>query len=152
MLLIATAAFASKDQSRFCETCFDIDETIYPMPGYQLVSGSTVGQPNSEYSYGFCAVGGGTYTFTFCHDGGSANYDSALSIQGPDNCGIYLVCNDDTCGLQSELIWVAPANGNYILVVDGFSSNVGSFTLAYTGPACETPVEDSTWSTVKTLY
>jgi hypothetical protein len=152
MLMVATAAFAAKDMSRFCETCFDIDATIYPTPVFQTVTGTTIGQPNSEYAYGFCAVAGGTYTFTFCAGGGSATYDSAMSIQGPTSCGAYLACVDDFCGLQTELTWTAGAGGDYIIVIDGFGSNVGDYTLAYRGPECVTPASNSTWSTVKTLY
>ena len=152
MLLLATAAFA-KDNTRICENCFDIDQTIFPMDTWQTVSGNTSGQPNSEYSYLFCAVQGGSYTFSLCPAlGGMAAYDSGLSIQGPENCGPYLNCNDDFCSLQSQLTWTAPAEANYIIVVDGYSSGAGAYTLAYAGPACETPAEMSTWSTVKALY
>jgi hypothetical protein len=122
MLLLATAAFA-KDNTRTCDTCIDIDATIFPAPAYQTVAGTTVGQPNSEYTYLFCAVQGGTYTFTFCHDGGWAMYDSALSIQGPADCGAYLACNDDWCSLQSELVWTAPQQADYLIVVDGLISD-----------------------------
>jgi hypothetical protein len=83
--------------------------------------------------------------------GGNASYDTGLSIQGPDNCGAYLLCNDDFCSLQSELTWSAPADGDYIIVVDGYSTT-GTYTLAYAGPACETPAESSAWGTVKALY
>jgi hypothetical protein len=151
MLLLATAAFA-KEGVRICETCIDIDATINPTPAYQTIAGTTIGQPNSEYTYQFCAEQGGTYTFTFCHDGGSATYDSGLSIQGPTDCGVYLACNDDWCSLQSELVWTAPQHADYLIVVDGYSSNTGTYVLAYAGPECIVPAATSTWSTVKALY
>ena len=152
LLMVASVASAEKLGERFCEACLNVDATLSPTVAFQTVSGNTTGQPNGEYTYSFCALGGNTYTFTFCSNGGSAGYDTALSIQGPNVCGAFLMCNDDTCGLQSELVWVCPADGTYLVVVDGFSSNVGPYTMAYAGAPCVTPTESTSWGTVKSLY
>jgi hypothetical protein len=162
--LILPAAVLAGDgpPDRTCDSCIDIDGSIVPTPAWQVVSGSTVGQPNSEYTYEFCAVGGGTYTFSTC-DGtspGGADYDTALSIwtEAGGLCAAQEACNDDNCvggssGLRSEIAWVAPANGNYLIVVDGFSTREGNYDLAYMGPTCQTtPVEDGTWGTIKAVY
>lgn len=152
ILLIAVPVLAHKVPYRICEPCVDIDETITVTATIQIALGSTVGQPNSEYAYGFDACGGDVMTFSLCPEyGGWANYDTAISIQGPDECGAYLDCNDDYCGLQSELTWAVPGDGTYIVVVDGWSSNVGDFGMAYFGQGI-TAAEDNSWSVVKSLY
>jgi len=150
VLLMASFAVADKDHYRYCEPCVGIIGALTPTPTWQVVSGYYGGGDDAAYT--FCAVGGETYIFTFCQGGGSADYDTALSIQGPDVCGTYLSCNDDYCSLQSEITWMAPADGDYIVAVDGYGSNVGNYNLAYTGATCVTPVEAESWSTIKVGY
>jgi len=151
-LMLASAAFAGDGDGAFCEPCINVDSSISPTPVYQTVAGTTVGQPNAEYSYSFCAVGGAVYRFTCCEGGGSAAWDTALSVQ-PFPCGIPQICNDDFCGLQSQIDWVAPANGTYVVNVDGFGSATGTYVLAYRGAACQgTPVEPATWGSIKSIY
>ena len=151
VLLIATPLMAAKIPYRICEPCLGIDENITVTTDVQVICGNT-NTPNSDYTYGFYACGGAVYTFSLCPEyGGSADYDTAFGIQGPDVCGNDLGCNDDWCGLQSELIWTAPADGNYIAVVDGFSSYTGNFCLAYVGSAI-TATEEGNWSSLKSLY
>jgi len=150
-LMIAPAALAGDGGSRYCEPCTNIIGQISPTPEYQTISGSIVA--NGDATYSFCAVGGGSYTFTFCEGGGSASYDTAMSIQGPDVCGAYLACNDDFCSLYSQVDFVAPADGTYLVVVDAYSSNAGSFVLAYRGPECApNPTENTTWGAIKSIY
>ena len=156
-LLLALPAVAMAQ--RTCDPCIDIDDVIFPTPGMQTVAGSTVGQANGEYTYQFCAVGGQEYYFTTCEDnGGGADYDTALSIWeiNADACGTQMECNDDNCAsefLHSTVSFVAPADGDYLIVVDGFSTNVGNYTLGYRGAECQTtPTETVTWGNVKALY
>ena len=145
-----------------CDACIDIDDAISPTPEWQTVAGSTVGTPNGEYTYAFCAVGGEAYTFSTC-DGtspGGANYDTALSVWEilDGACGANLECNDDNCsggssGLLSTVTFVAPADGEYLIVVDGFSSGEGDYTLAYMGAECQsTPTDEVTWGKIKSDY
>jgi hypothetical protein len=37
--------------------------------------------------------------------------------------------NDDFCGLQSGVEWCAKAGAKYLILVHGFSSGIGTFTL-----------------------
>lgn len=137
-----------------CNPCFDVDDTLSPTPIYQTVDGSTSGQPYGEYAYYFCAVTGGVYTFTFCEGGGSATYDTVLSVRGFNNCGAELrACNDDFCGLRSHIEFISPGEGNFIVVVQGFDGDVGKYRLAYRGPSCAaTPTEAATWGAIKAMY
>ena len=150
-VLFSAVAYAGGGDDRYCENCDQVDEAIYPTDDYQLISGTTVGQTNSDYAYCFCAVAGGFYRFTFCEGGGNAQYDTAMSVQ-PDGCGAYLVCNDDYCGLQSQVDFTAPMDATYVVVVDGYGSNTGTYTLAYRGPSGPSPADDTAWGTIKALF
>ncbi len=163
-MLLPVVAFAGQGATTLtCDPCVDYEETIYPTPAWQTIAGSTTGQTNDEYAYVFCAEAGGTYTFSTCDaagaGGGSADYDTALSVWSMSGaaCGVQEICNDDECSggsssLLSTIAFVAPDDNDYVVVVDGFSTNVGNYMLAYMGPECSTPVDDSTWGQIKATY
>ena len=149
----AAVAYAGDADNRDCDPCDAIDATIAPTPVIQIVTGSTVGTANSDYAYAFCAVAGGQYLFSLCPEfGGWADFDTELSVQGPQNCGPYIVCNDDYCGLQSQLDFVAPADDTYIVVVDGYYTYVGNFGLAYMGPSAPSPANNTAWGEIKAMF
>jgi hypothetical protein len=157
-LLLTVPAFAGDGgDGAICEPCTGpCDATIIPTPAFQTVSGTTVGDPNIERTYCFCAVAGATYTFSTCPatGGGNASYDSAISVHSAA-CGASLGCDDDACdspSLASILNWTAGAGGNYIVRVHGFGGGTGTFTLAYRGETCLVPVEPSTWGMIKSTY
>jgi hypothetical protein len=80
----------------------------------------------------FNATAGTSYIFTYCQGGGSATWDTELSIN--DNAGAFAgAYNDDACGLSSELTWTCPTTGTYRILVNelpcGASANTA--TLAY---------------------
>lgn len=97
--------------------------------------------------YRFSATAGTSYTFTFCQGGGSATFDSQLTIL--DNTGAFAGgYNDDNCGLQSEVIWVAPSTGIFRCLINQFNcqATTATGTLAYRenpplgpGANCVTP-------------
>jgi hypothetical protein len=62
---------------------------------------------------------------------GSA-YDTVLSVMN-STCGTTLGCNDDTIGLQSEVIQTNLAAGTYAIAVDGFLTSSGAYTLTVRG-------------------
>jgi hypothetical protein len=120
------------------------------------VSGSTVG--NTIDTAPFCGssitapgvwysvVGNGnTLTATTCPTGGgNGAYDTKLSVY----CGscTALTCvggNDDNCvgqGLSSTFAWCSQAGTTYWILVHGFGSATGAFTLAVNnGAMCSTP-------------
>ena len=84
--------------------------------------------PDLWYSY----TGSGsaeTITLSLC-DGGT-DYDSLLRVF--DACGgTEIATNDDSCGLQSELDFVSDGTTTYYIMVEGFSSASGNFSLAVT--------------------
>ncbi len=150
-VLFSAVAYAGGDGDRYCDPCDAVDDALYPTDDYQVVEGSTVGMPNGDYAYSFCAVAGGFYRFSFCEGGGWALYDTAMSVQ-PDGCGAYIVCNDDFCGLQSQVDFTAPMDATFVVVVDGYSSATGTYSLAYRGPSGPSPADDTAWGTIKALF
>jgi len=68
-------------------------------------------------------------TLSLC-DGGT-NYDSFLRVF--DACGgTEIAANDDSCGLQSELTFLSDGTSEYYIMVEGFGSSSGDFSLAVT--------------------
>jgi hypothetical protein len=68
------------------------------------------------------------YTVSLC-DGGTA-YDSKITVYSGD-CGT-LTCvgdNDDSCGLQSEVSWQGDGSTTYYILVHGFGSAQGDFSI-----------------------
>ena len=59
-----------------------------------------------------------------------ADYDTKISVYCPD-CDVP-VCvggNDDTCGLQSEVVWCSETGQTYLILVHGYGGETGSFNL-----------------------
>lgn len=80
----------------------------------------------------FNAVAGTGYVFSYCAGGGTATWDTELSIN--DNAGAFAgAYNDDACGLSSELTWVCPTTGTYRILVNELPCGAGASTatLAY---------------------
>ena len=96
--------------------------------GWNSVSGSlTSGSDTDKYTVTVTAAG--TYQFSLCTaDAGSASYDSYLCLY--DSSGRQLASNDDYCGTQSRISYYLNP-GTYYIQVSAYSSNYGSYTLAY---------------------
>ena len=121
-----------------------------------VATGTTVGATNSGgnaspdvfYSY----TGSGTpefVTISLC-DGGTT-YDSFLRVY--ESCanlstGAAIASNDDFCGLQSQLTFESDGTTTYIIMVEGFGTASGAYSLAITcepnlPPACGGEFTDS---------
>ncbi|MDX2359745.1 MAG: gliding motility-associated C-terminal domain-containing protein [Crocinitomicaceae bacterium] len=81
-------------------------------------------------------VAGNTYTFTTC---GNAAFDTQITVYDAPGTTV-LGYNDDDCGLQSTVTWVATFTGSINVLVDEFNcSNTGACTdLAI---SCALPVQ-----------
>tara|TARA_R110000850_G_scaffold277086_1_gene422458 strand:- start:204355 stop:207537 length:3183 start_codon:yes stop_codon:yes gene_type:complete len=106
-----------------------------------VVTGTTSGASNSGgntagdvfYSY----TGSGdieNVTISLC-DGGTT-YDSLLRVFSDCTLTNEIAVNDDFCGLQSELTFESDGVSTYIIMVEGFGSSEGEFSLEIT---CELP-------------
>jgi hypothetical protein len=68
-------------------------------------------------------------TVSLC-DGGT-DYDSILRLF--DACGgAEIATNDDSCGLQSELTFSSDGTSTYWIMIEGFGSSSGNFSMAIT--------------------
>jgi len=127
-----------------CQSCEIVDPCLDPVV---LTCGSNaVGNTNDGFNYvGNAALDifyqvdiaqSGPVTFSLC-DGGT-DYDSYLRLYDacPIDGGVELASNDDACGLQSELV-VALTPGTYWLVVEGFGSGAGNYSLNVVCSTCD---------------
>jgi gliding motility-associated-like protein len=101
--------------------------TITPTSTYQVI--------NLVYSgerYQFTAAQNLVYVFSYCEGGGSNNVDTQIQIF--DLSGNSYAFNDDFCSLGSEVTWVCPTSGTYVVVTyeyncNAYNTNAGN--LAY---------------------
>jgi hypothetical protein len=129
--------------SESCSSCASDCGACAACPGIDLgstvpqtVTGSTVGRINGltpicasssapEATYSFTAPADGTDTI----DTLGSTYDTVLSVLDGTCGGAPLSCNDDFSGLQSQVNVTLTAGQTVIIVVDGYDSISGSFTL-----------------------
>jgi len=95
--------------------------------------------------YTFNAIAGcSTYDFSFCDGGGTASWDTELTIL--DNTGAYAGATNDwgSCGVNGAEIlgWTAPATGVYRILVNTYSctspGNVATLAFRENGPTLST--------------
>ena len=90
------------------------------------LNGSCGGAGGNDHVVTFTAPVAGTYTFdTF----GSA-YDTKLGLYA--DCMSELFCNDDTGGVQSQLVINMGAGQDILVVVDGYEAGTGAWVLNIT--------------------
>jgi hypothetical protein len=91
------------------------------------------GAIGADVWYNWTANSTGSTIASLC--GSGTNYDSVLQIFDTAACtGASLGCNDDFCGLVSQVTFNA-VNGNvYKVRVGGFASSTGSYSLTFSAP------------------
>jgi len=109
----------------------EYDETLpTPTTSWQTWSGSI--QSGGCYVYRISVTSGQKYTFkTGCGNGATANFDTELYLY--NNSGSQLTSNDDGCELNRSKVEDYQFNytGYAYVLVKGYGSNSGSYTLAY---------------------
>ncbi len=90
-----------------------------------------IGTASKDVVYNYTPLACGLVTVSLC----GSSYDCAIEVRAGGDCpGVARVnCNDDFCGLQSELTFFAEAGVHYYFIVHGYSTNAGPFTLTITG-------------------
>lgn len=139
VLLLFVAGFLQGNVQAQCSGG-TLSGTIAPTVAWQTIGCVTGGQ-----YYNFTGIAGNVYTFTFCNNGGSASWDTQLTVLS--NFGGALAYNDDACGVSSEVSWTCPANGTYRILINRFfcGTNGVCATLAYrcsaptAGGSCASP-------------
>ena len=66
-------------------------------------------------------------TLSMCD--GSTDYDSFIRVYDACDLSNLIVENDDDCGLQSQVLFDSDGTTTYIILIEGFSNNVGNFSL-----------------------
>ena len=112
-----------------CESCIAVGEgnfagTTADNTGSTGDDTSCAFQDDIDEWYCYTASCTGTATASLCGSG----FDTALAVF--DACGgAELACNDDSCGLQSELSWAVTAGVTYNVRVSGYFHATGDYTL-----------------------
>ena len=122
------------------ESCEDTYST-----GFGTTSGTTAGRVHNYR--GSCSLNRApdvVYDFTapsngaVCIDTFGSSYDTTLIVQ--ERCGdptTDVGCNDDTSGLQSQVEIGGIVGQSYSIIVDGFSTSSGSYTLNVRDGTCD---------------
>jgi cysteine-rich repeat protein len=98
--------------------------------GSSTLTGSCGGGSAPERAYEWTPAVSGTWTLSLC---GSA-YDTVLYVRDA-SCTTDLACDDDSlCGTPSRIDFAATAGQTYVIVVDGYAANHGSYTLTVSPP------------------
>jgi stigma-specific protein Stig1 len=90
-----------------------------------LIATSCIGAGAPERTYGFTAPMTATYAF----DTFGSSYDTVLEIRNGGCGGQPIGCNDDSGGLQSQVIANLTSGQAVTIVVDGFGASFGSYVL-----------------------
>lgn len=102
---------------------------ITPTTTWQTVTISA----GSYYTFTVSAGSCDTYDFSFCQGGGSASYDTQITIR--TNADVYANSySDDNCSLQSQIIGFVPSGaGTYRVLINSYpcGSSGATATLAY---------------------
>lgn len=84
---------------------------------------------NDEF-YSFTGTGAAQLvTVSLCS---GTDFDTVVRIFEDCTLANEIAVNDDSCGLQSELTFLSDGTSTYYIMIEGFSSNAGNFTMAVT--------------------
>jgi glucose/arabinose dehydrogenase len=112
--------------------------------GENLLGGASCGGGGNnapDASFRFTAPASGTYQI----DTAGSALDTVLYVRNATCSGAQLACNDDTTGSLQSLVSVPLSAGqSVIIVVDGFSTRSGAFTLTIGGVTGPTPTRTPT--------
>jgi hypothetical protein len=98
---------------------------------------------NRDVWFAWTAQASGSHTVTTCNQAG---FDTYLAAFQGTNCPPtnMVACNDDSCGLQSQIVINATAGAVYLIEVGGFdngSTGIGNIQISTGGPTggCTNP-------------
>ncbi len=142
---LTISPFGGEEEGDSWENCVELSGDVVDLPfttiGYTLdgPEGCMWG-PNRWYCY--TATEAGLAVVSLC----GSTYDTKLAVyDGVDPFTATMMgCNDDACGVQSELIDLPFVSGNtYLVEVGGYSSNVGDGILNISVADCPPPDNDN---------
>ena len=130
----------NEPENNDCADAFDINCG-------DVVNGSTTfatdegGNDSPDVFYSF--IGDGDPEVVRVSTCNGTNYDSWLRLYSDCSLNTELNSNDDSCGLQSEIIFVSDGTTEYIIMVEGFANNAGDFGLEIICMPFDPPPNDS---------
>ncbi|MFC1781669.1 GEVED domain-containing protein, partial [Planctomycetota bacterium] len=115
---------------------FNTTEANFDGPGLCMTG------PNIWYRY--TATRSGQITVSLC----GSSYDTKLAIYSGSACNPtssrLISCNDDSCGLQSEITFTATIGNQYLIEVGGYGSYKGQGVISFSGGTTSNqPANDS---------
>lgn len=111
---------------------------------------TSCGTWGADVWYSYVASCTGTATIGFCPPG-SSTIDTVLAAYS-GTCGalVLLACNDDSCGLASQVTVPVTAGQTYIIRVGGYAGATGSFVLNISCTSQPQPPTGSGWNQYRT--
>lgn len=131
------AAFAKAQDDCFeaepvCPRLLYVDST--DMATNDGAGGCADSDTGQDVWYRYTPAYDGTMAVSLCGSG----FDTVLSVHSAcigDQTNV-LACNDDSCGLQSDVALDVLAGTDYFIRVAGFGSGAGGFQMVLDGPGC----------------
>lgn len=125
-------AGADRQGGDFASNATPIPSLPYTDTGTTVGYGSEVGNPAPDVFYSITIPATTTITVSLCQT--TPTWDTYLRIyQNVGGAvGTQVAANDDYCGLVSEINSYVIAAGNYFIVVEGYSSYSGAYTINVT--------------------
>lgn len=103
---------------------------LYPEAGFRVADTLFLSSELDTHRFVVDANISGEYSFSLCpEDGGWADFDSFMCLF--NGSGGLIQGNDDSCDLQSKIIYDLNSTGVYYLQVSGSEDKFGVYSLAY---------------------
>lgn len=97
--------------------------------GETITATDSGANPAADVFYTFTGTGSPQLvTLSLCD--GATDYDSFLRVYSDCTLSNEIASNDDSCELQSALSFLSDGISTYYIMVEGFSTNSGNFSLA----------------------
>ena len=143
LLFVVLLFFSAIIANAQCNSSSGVNSgTLVPTSSFQ-----TVGSVSAGNYYIVNVSTCNSYTFSFCQGGGSAGFDTQITVTDLAGVPISGAYNDDFCSTQSELIWTPITAGNVRVYITKFScQNTGGSgaTMAYATVAAYTNTAEYT--------
>jgi subtilisin-like proprotein convertase family protein len=102
-----------------------------------FVPGSCLYSTAPDVIYEYTPTTTGNHTVSLC----GSSFDTGLFIMTDGTCpgSTEVACNDDACGLQSEITTSLNAGQTYWFIVTGYDVHAGDYVINVTGPSGSGP-------------